>query len=58
MYIQTQVSGGEGLEGNRRTIQASPTNLKLDYIVKKKEKAIVRKSITYKLLIAMISCPG
>ena len=40
----THVSSGEGLEGNRRTIRASPPNLKLDYIVKKKkEKEIVRK---------------
>ena len=31
-------------------------NLKLDYIVKMKEKEIVRKSNTYKLLITMISC--
>ena len=44
MNIQTQVSSGEGLEGNQRTIQASPPNLKLDCIVKMKEKEIVRKS--------------
>ena len=42
--METQVSSGGGLEGNRRTTLASPPNLKLDYIVKKKEKEIVRKS--------------
>ena len=45
--IQTQVSSREGLEGNRKTIQASLPNLKLDYIIiKKNKKEIVRKSNT------------
>ena len=56
--IQTQVSSGEGLEGNQRTIRASPQKLKLElYIVKEKEKEIVRKCNIYKFLIAMISWP-
>ena len=48
--IQTQVSSREGLEGNRKTIQASLPNLKLDYryIIKKNKNEIVRKSNTYK----------
>ena len=46
--IQRQVSSREGLEGNRKTIQASLPNLKLDYIIKKNKKEIVRKSNTYK----------
>ena len=46
--IQTQVSSRKGLEGNRKTIEASQPNLKLDYIIKKLEKEIVRKSNTYK----------
>ena len=45
MITQTQYrqdSSREGEEGNRRTIRASPPNLKR-YIVKKKEKEIERK---------------
>ena len=56
--VNTHVSSGKGLEGNRRTIWVSPLNLKLDYIVKKERKRNCQKSNTYKLLIVMISWPS
>ena len=51
IITQTQDSSGEGLEGSRRTIRASPPNLKISYFVEKKQKEIVSKSNTHKLLI-------
>ena len=62
-YRQQPDSSCEGIEGNSRNIRASPPNLKIPYIVKKKHEKIVRKSNTYKLLImiencAIILCPS
>ena len=51
IITQTQDSSGKGLEGSRGTIRVSLPNLKISYFVKKKQKEIVSKYNTYKLLI-------
>ena len=44
---QTKDSSGEEIEGNSRNIRASPPNLKIPYIVKKKRKKKLSEKVVH-----------